>query len=172
MADPALEAVRQRNRARLGLADAPLPTIQPAPQPVAMLPGPWAGPTFPGAWTGPTVQARPSLSGVPGMGDPFSLVPAVTITTAFPNFTATYQPGQSQPSQSSGSVVGDWFTAHVFRPEVTVGGVRVAPYDSFEDYSGIASVLSLLAAGVLMVVGGLVVARALVPNRWIAGRAP
>lgn len=162
MADPALEAVRQRNRARLGLADAPLPTVQPAPQPVAMLPGPWAG---------PTVQARPSLSGVPGMGDPFSLVPTIGIATAFPAFQATYQPGQTTPTSQSGSTIGDFFMAHIVRPEVTVGGVRVAPYDAFEDYSGIASVLSLLAAGVLMVVGGVVVARALVPNRFIRGAA-
>ena len=169
MADPALEAVRQRNRARLGLADAPLPTIQPASQPVAMLPGP--APAAPGPWTGPTVQARPTLSGVPGMGDPFSLVPPVGISLAFPAFSATFQPGQALPSQSSGSTIGDWFTSRVFRPEVTVGGIRVAPYDSFPDYSGIASILSLLAAGVLMIVGGVVVARALVPNRWIKGAA-
>ena len=52
-------------------------------------------------------------------------------------------------------------------PNNLSGGLK----DAFEDYSGIASVLSLLAAGVLMVVGGVVVARALVPNRFIRGAA-
>ena len=81
---------------------------------------------------------------VPG-GVDVSMLPAVAITTSFPPVSTSWSPGSTVPTSREGPGWGELMLRHLVRPEVEVGGMRVAPYTAYSDWSTVANGLTLVA---------------------------
>ena len=142
-----LEEIRKVNRQSLGMADYPGPAVTRT--------------NAVGPYTGHMAY------GVPGMGaSPFSLAPDVRIVTAFPRVDRTFSPGSSQPvvQQDGGGWLTDWITSRIVRPEVYVGPIRIAPYDSYPNLSGLAEIVAIVVGTIGGMFGAWVLWRAFGPR--------
>jgi hypothetical protein len=104
------------------------------------------------------------LGQIPSVGALGGVVNSVAVSTAFPEVEIEYRTGDAEPS-AEGSGWGQWLTAHVLRPRVTVGTiggkVDLDPWRDVPDYSGLARVVAV-GVGVATAAGiAFVVARAL-----------
>lgn len=125
-----------------------------------------------GVHTGPVVEGRVVSRGmadaVPGggfFGSALSSLPPIGLELSFPPADLTFDPSQPSAPASSQPGYGDWFTRHVARPVVKVGGARVplyAPEDA--DYSDLFMVgTAVLALGAALT-GGWILYRAFAPR--------
>jgi hypothetical protein len=142
-----LDVIRDTNRRALGLAGAEAPRWDARPDATLSTPGLGAlSFTVPG--------------GIMGM------LPPVGIELAFPAVSAQWDPrSPTEPAQTSGSTIGQWATAHIFRPIVRVGNVPVNNYDGVADYSGIAKGIAVVLGVLGVGTGAYVVGKAFWPRR-------
>ena len=96
----------------------------------------------------------------------------IRVASAFPSFATEWDPNQpSQPATPEGSGLGLWFTRSVIRPEITWGGLRVAPGDGYYDASWIARILGWILGIGAAIGGAWVLYRAFGPRQRRSNRS-